>query len=81
MTVHGCPPAEEYVRRFRAVLKARTIWMFSVGMAPALRGVIGRRLATVIPPDINAIRKALGPRDYQQFAGVLERQRRLSPPG
>ena len=69
------PGAEEYVRRFRAVLEQRTIWMFSVGMAPALRGVIGCRLAAAIPPRINAIREALRPRGYQQFAGVVQRQR------
>lgn len=67
--------AEEYARRFGADLTQRPTWMFSVGMAPALRGLIGRRLATAVPPRIDAIRRALRPRGYQQFAGVIQRQR------
>lgn len=69
------PDAEEYVRRFGPELEQRTTWMFSVGMAPTLRGFIGDRLAATIPPRINAIREALRPRGYQQFAGVVQRQR------
>jgi menaquinone-dependent protoporphyrinogen oxidase len=68
------PIAEEYVRRFQHTLAQQRVWMFSVGMAAALRGVIGQRLAAATPSRIAALRTAVKPRAYQQFAGVWPRQ-------
>ncbi|MFE3261727.1 flavodoxin domain-containing protein [Nocardia sp. NPDC059091] len=49
------------------------VWLFSVGMAPALTGRIGRRLARAVPKEIATVRDALAVRGYRAFAGRYER--------
>ncbi|MFD7842252.1 flavodoxin domain-containing protein [Nocardia sp. NPDC059764] len=54
-------------------LASPDVWLFSVGMAPALSGPIGRRLARRVPKDIATMRDALAARGYRAFAGRYER--------
>ncbi|MEC3957908.1 flavodoxin domain-containing protein [Nocardia sp. CDC153] len=67
------PEIEEYVRSHRDELNARTVWLFSVGLGPALKGPIGRRLGRVVPKKIAAVRDSLGTHEYRAFAGHYER--------
>ncbi|MFC9994040.1 flavodoxin domain-containing protein [Nocardia sp. NPDC127526] len=67
------PQATEYIRDHHDDLVARPVWLFSVGLAPALRGPIGRRFAAVVPAKFAAVRDSLAVRDYHAFAGVMHR--------
>lgn len=69
------PDAAEILHRHAVLLAARPVWLFSVGMAPALRGRLGRRLAAhaPVPPAVAANLDLLAPRDVHTFAGALER--------
>lgn len=49
------------------------VWMFSVGLGPALKGPIGRWLGARVPRKIATVRDVVAPRDYREFAGVWER--------
>lgn len=67
------PEAVEYIATHRDELQARDVWIFSVGLGPALRGPIGRRLGRAVPKRIAAARDAAGAREYRSFAGHYER--------
>lgn len=72
---HGAllPPAVVFAHRRHDQLAEREVWLFSVGLVPALRGPIGRRLADAVPKQIAMVRDAVRARDYHAFAGRYER--------
>ncbi|WP_458685739.1 flavodoxin domain-containing protein [Nocardia tengchongensis] len=67
------PTVSEYVASHRNELSARPVWLFSVGIEPALRGPIGHAIGGIVPKRIAAVRDSIGPREYQAFAGHYER--------
>ncbi|NNH69301.1 flavodoxin [Nocardia uniformis] len=67
------PAATQYIRSHTDELLARDVWLFSVGVGPALRGRLGRRVARIVPKHIAATRDSIHPREYQAFAGHYER--------
>ncbi|MEU4650350.1 flavodoxin domain-containing protein [Nocardia fluminea] len=68
------PEASAYLRHNRDTLVDTDIWLFSVGLGPALRGPIGRWVGRQVPPKIAATIRTLHPRDYTAFAGHYERE-------
>ncbi len=67
------PELESFVRNHRDELRKSDVWMFSVGLGPALRGPIGRRLGAIVPKKIAALCETVSPWDYRPFAGHYER--------
>ncbi|QBS45351.1 flavodoxin domain-containing protein [Nocardia sp. CS682] len=67
------PAAAEYVRTHRAELRNTDVWLFSVGLGPALRGPIGRWVGRTVPKKIAALRDSIAPHDYHAFAGHYDR--------
>ncbi|WP_330180130.1 flavodoxin domain-containing protein [Nocardia sp. NBC_01503] len=67
------PPLTDYIRAHPKELAARAVWLFSVGLGPALQGPIGRRTGRAVPKQIAAVRDSLNPREYRPFAGHYER--------
>ncbi|QLY28586.1 flavodoxin domain-containing protein [Nocardia huaxiensis] len=67
------PAAADYVRTHRDDLNSRDVWLFSVGLGPALRGPIGRWFGRQVPSRIAALRDSVAPRGYRSFAGRIER--------
>ncbi|WP_406230381.1 flavodoxin domain-containing protein [Nocardia sp. NBC_01009] len=43
------PSAVDYVHAHRRDLDDRDVWLFSVGLGPALRGPVGRRVGRIVP--------------------------------
>lgn len=66
--------AEDFVRRDANSLRARSVWMFSVGIGPSLRGPIGAPARRLLPPRIAKLRDVVRPRDMRGFAGVVPRE-------
>ncbi|HEX5568799.1 MAG TPA: flavodoxin domain-containing protein [Streptomyces sp.] len=65
------PAATEFVRAHQALLIRRPVWIFSVGMPAALRG-IWRPLARVEEPRVTAeLRAVLHPRGHALFSGAI----------
>ncbi|MFG1798058.1 flavodoxin domain-containing protein [Nocardia sp. NPDC049149] len=67
------PAAAAYIRAHRDELRRSDVWMFSVGLGPALRGPIGRRIGATVPKKIAALCKTVCPWDFRPFAGHYER--------
>ncbi|MRH87611.1 flavodoxin [Nocardia sp. SYP-A9097] len=67
------PSVPEYIANHHGDLAARDVWLFSVGLGPALVGPIGRRVARAVPKKIAAVRDSLAPHEYRAFAGHYER--------
>ncbi|APA98350.1 flavodoxin domain-containing protein [Nocardia seriolae] len=67
------PTLVDYVRAHRDELNTRTVWLFSVGLGPALRGPIGGPLGRMVPKQIAAVRDSIAPHEYRAFAGHYER--------
>ena len=67
------PDADSYLRRHRYVLAGRALWLFSVGLSPALSGPIGNMLKRAVPKKISALLNMASARDYAAFAGVFRR--------
>ncbi|MEU6586143.1 flavodoxin domain-containing protein [Nocardia sp. NPDC046763] len=67
------PTVAEYVASHRDELSARPVWLFSVGIGPALRGPIGHRIGRMVPKRIAGVRDSISPCGYQAFAGHYER--------
>ncbi len=67
------PAVDEYVRRYRDALARTDVWIFGVGLSPALRGPLGRYLKRVVPKKIAALTDGVHARDYEAFAGVFDR--------
>ena len=67
------PDAESYLHRHRYVLAGRELWLFSVGLSPALSGPIGNMLKRAVPKKISTLLNMASARDYAAFAGVFRR--------
>ncbi|WP_040800867.1 flavodoxin domain-containing protein [Nocardia higoensis] len=67
------PEAQSYVRAHDRELRDTDLWLFSVGLGPALRGPVGRRLGGIVPREVARVRDLVTPRDYRAFAGVYDR--------
>ncbi len=67
------PEMTEFVRNHHNDLTATDVWIFSVGLGPALRGPIGRWLGRQIPKKIAALCDSVSPKGYRAFAGHYER--------
>jgi menaquinone-dependent protoporphyrinogen oxidase len=67
------PAAADFVHRHHDDLADRDVWLFSVGLGPALRGPIGRRIGRIVPKQIAALRDSTSAVDYRAFAGHYER--------
>ncbi|MEU1522190.1 flavodoxin domain-containing protein [Nocardia rhamnosiphila] len=67
------PAAADYLRHHRDQLATTDLRLFGVGLGPALRGPLGRRLGRLVPPKISALCKEVAARDYRAFAGHYER--------
>ncbi|WP_433684634.1 flavodoxin domain-containing protein [Nocardia sp. CA-119907] len=67
------PAATTFVRTHREALRNADVWMFSVGLGPALRGPIGRLIGRTVPKKIAALIASVAPWDYRAFAGHYER--------
>ena len=69
--------AVEFVRRNRAVLAARPVWLFSSGplgtSATDTQGHDLRRAAE--PKELAELREAINPRDHRVFFGALDRSK------
>ncbi|WP_062992252.1 flavodoxin domain-containing protein [Nocardia anaemiae] len=66
------PAAVTFVRTHREALRNKNVWLFSVGLGPALGGPIGSRIGRIVPKKIAALRDSISPRDYQAFSGHYE---------
>jgi len=65
------PAAELFAWKESEVLRSKQVWLFSVGVGPALRGPIGAILRHAVPKRINQVGRLVEARDYRAFAGVL----------
>ena len=63
--------AVEFVRRHRARLASRPVWLFSSGPI----GKMATRYEPTEPDGVAAIRRALRPRDHRVFFGAWDRTR------
>ncbi|BAW07695.1 hypothetical protein NSERKGN1266_50440 [Nocardia seriolae] len=63
------PDAATYIASHHDELAARKVWLFSVGVGPALYGPVGR----LTPKRIAALRDSIDTVDYRAFAGHYER--------
>lgn len=68
------PEATAYIRHNLSTLTGKNVWLFTVGLGPALRGPIGRWAGRRIPGKVDAVIATLNPRDYTAFAGKYERE-------
>jgi menaquinone-dependent protoporphyrinogen oxidase len=69
--------ATAFVRRHRAVLAGRPVWLFSSGpLGAAAADAQGRDLrAAAIPKEIAEVTEAIHPRDHRVFFGALDHTR------
>jgi menaquinone-dependent protoporphyrinogen oxidase len=67
--------AAEFVRRNRAALASRPVWLFSVGAISSVQGWPLGALAKHEPKEIGDLLEASHPRDYHVFAGAVDRNR------
>ena len=69
--------AVEFVRRNRAALAERPVWLFSSGpLGTKATDSQGRDLCSVtVPKEIAEFREAIHPRDHRVFFGALERDK------
>lgn len=69
---HWMPEAADFVRRNRAVLADRAVWLFSSGplqLGPGINSVNDPKLE---PKEIAELREAIHPRDHKVFFGALD---------
>lgn len=67
------PAADDFVWRNVDALRVMPVWLFSLGISPALRGPVGRFLRENVPTRIAELCELIGPREYHAFAGVVPR--------
>jgi menaquinone-dependent protoporphyrinogen oxidase len=74
---HWRKEAAEFVRRNRAALVNRPVWLFSSGpLGTEATDAEGRELRVVAEPkEIAELREAVKPRDHRVFFGVLSRSK------
>ncbi|MCF4136217.1 flavodoxin domain-containing protein [Streptomyces sp. Tue 6430] len=76
--VHGqnwLPPAADFLRGNQEVLRARPVWIFSVGMPDAFRGPFRRMGPMEVPVIEKGLPAGLGYRDHRLFSGVVTADR------
>ncbi|MGV9560422.1 flavodoxin domain-containing protein [Streptomyces sp. NPDC003522] len=76
--VHGqnwLPPAVDFLRDNLDVLRARPVWIFSVGMPDALRGPLRRMGPREVPVIEKGLPAGLGYREHRLFSGVVTADR------
>jgi menaquinone-dependent protoporphyrinogen oxidase len=66
---HWVKEAADYVRRNRAVLVHRPVWLFSSGPV----GDVATRHQPVEPKEVAALRAMVNPREHRIFFGALDR--------
>ncbi len=73
--MHWRKEAAQFVRRHRAVLAARPVWLFSCGpLGSEPKDAQGRDLRDMAEPkEIAEFREAITPRDHRVFFGALDR--------
>lgn len=74
------PEAVAFVRREADTLSRRPTWLFSVGIASALRGPFRGLLSKQEPAILASLGVAVHPRDHHIFAGLI-RPEHLPPAG
>lgn len=67
------PDGEEFVRGNQAALARMPVWLFSVGTFSDRKRLLGL-LMKQEPRGIGGLRRAIGPRDYRVFAGVIDQR-------
>lgn len=69
--------AAEFVRRNRAVLAERPVWLFSSGpLGVETKDAEGRdKCAVTVPKDIAEFEQSIHPREHRVFFGALERDK------
>jgi len=69
--------ATEFLRRNRAALAERPVWLFSSGpLGTKTIDEQGRDVCTVtVPKEIEEFREAIHPRDHRVFFGALDREK------
>ena len=69
--------ATEFVRRNRAVLASRPVWLFSSGpLGTETRDAQGRDLReAAVPKEIAEFRETIAPRDHRVFFGAFDRSK------
>lgn len=67
------PAAVSYIENHGTELAKKPVWLFSVGMGPALHGPLGGFFKRLVPPAVATVRDRLQARDYHAFAGVFAR--------
>ena len=67
------PEFADFVERHRSTLSRRPVWLFSLGMGPALRGPIGAIFRNKVPPAIADVRDRLAAVEYHPFGGRFDR--------
>ena len=66
---HWVRESADYVRRNRAILVRRPVWLFSSGPV----GDLATRHEPVEPKDVATLRAMVNPREHRVFAGALDR--------
>ncbi|WP_267466948.1 flavodoxin domain-containing protein [Nocardia otitidiscaviarum] len=67
------PTMHEYARTHRDALDSRPTWLFAVGLAPALRGPVGRWFAGQWAGKLASIGTSMGVEGSRTFAGRMDR--------
>jgi menaquinone-dependent protoporphyrinogen oxidase len=74
---HWLREATAFVRRNRAVLAARPVWLFSSGPLGEPTDAEGRdQKVVLVPKEIPELLGAVGARDHRVFFGAYERERK-----
>jgi menaquinone-dependent protoporphyrinogen oxidase len=66
---HWMKEAAELVKRSKAALSARPVWLFSVGPV----GQWAKSINPIEPKEMAGFRRSIGPVDHRVFAGALDR--------
>jgi len=74
---HWMKEATEFVRRNRAILANRQVWLFSSGpLSTEAKDAQGRELRVVAEPkEIAELRETINPRDHRVFFGAFDRSK------
>lgn len=74
------PQARAFVKRHRAQLRRRPVWLFSVSSVGDTTSFVSPRVAKALrqlaaePRDVARFRHAIGARDHRNFAGAVQRE-------
>jgi len=70
--MHWLKEGVEFVRRNRAVLSNRAVWLFSSGPLVLGSGITSTNDPKLEPKEIAEFREAINPRDHRIFFGALD---------